>query len=392
MRIVHLITRLILGGAQENTVLSCEDLIRIHGDQVLLLAGPPLGPEGSLVERVLDHGVPLHILPSLVRAIRPLADWQSYREIKRAIRTFRPDVVHTHSGKAGLLGRAAAHALGVPAIVHTVHGAPFHPYQGRGQRALFRACERYAAKRCDALVSVADAMTDLLVDAGVASREKFTTIYSGMDVESFLDAARHRAETRRALGYGDQHVVVGKVARLFHLKGHAYLIRAAEQAVAQQPNLRFLVVGDGILREQIRDQVRRASLESYFHFTGLVPTEQIPALIGAMDIVAHVSLREGLARVLPQALVAGKPVISFDVDGAREVVITNETGILLPAQNVDELAAGLCRLAADASLRERLGSRGRELFTDRFRHERMTRDLRTLYERILSDKGRAGPH
>jgi glycosyltransferase involved in cell wall biosynthesis len=384
MRIVHLITRLILGGAQENTLLTCEDLLRIYGDDVLLLSGPPLGPEGSLLARAERNGVPLRILPSLGRAIHPLRDWQSYYQIKRAIKEFRPDVVHTHSGKAGLLGRAAAFALGVPAIVHTVHGAPFHPYQGRGAQAVFRACERYAARRCDALVSVADAMTDLLVAARVAPREKFTTIYSGMEVEPLLHADEHRAAMRRQLGYSEGHVVVGKIARLFHLKGHEYLVRAAEQVVREHPEVRFLLVGDGLLSEQVRSQVRRAGLEPYFQFTGLVEPRQIPALIGALDIVVHTSLREGLARVLPQALIAGKPVVSYDVDGAREVVITNETGFLLPPKSVDALAASIGRLAADPQLRDRLGARGRERFADRFRHEHMAAQLRSLYERILS--------
>jgi glycosyltransferase involved in cell wall biosynthesis len=389
MRIAHLITRLILGGAQENTLLCCEDLLRIHRDDVLLVTGPPLGPEGSLLERAQRNGVPVEVLPALRREIHPLRDWQSYTQIKRAIRAFKPDVVHTHSGKAGLLGRSAAHALGVPAIVHTVHGAPFHPYQGRGARAVFRACEHYAAKRCDALVSVADAMTDLMVAAGVAPRDKFTTIFSGMEVEPFLAAHEHRAETRAELGYNDEHVVVGKVARLFHLKGHEYLVRAAEQAVAAQPNLRFLLVGDGILGDTIRKQVRRAGLTEYFQFTGLVPPERIPALIGAMDIVVHTSLREGLARVLPQALIAGKPVVSYDIDGAREVVITDETGILLPPESVDSLSEAMVRLAADRALREALGRTGRERFTEPFRHERMSRQLRALYEHILTAKARS---
>lgn len=386
MRIAHVITRLILGGAQENTLLSCEDLLRLHGDDVLLITGPPLGPEGSLLERAHKNGVPVEMLPALRREIHPLRDWQSYFEIKRAIKRFQPEVVHTHSGKAGLLGRTAAHALGVPAIVHTVHGAPFHPYQGRGARAVFRACERFAAKRCDALVSVADAMTDLMVEAGVAPREKFTTIYSGMEVEPFLAADDHRAATRAALGYRDEHVVVGKVARLFHLKGHEYLVRAAQQAVKSQPNLQFLLVGDGILGDAIRQQVRDAGLSGHFQFTGLVPPERIPALLGATDVVVHTSLREGLARVLPQALIAGKPVISYDVDGAREVVITDETGILLPPKSVDELSKALVGLAADPALRARLGSEGRQRFTEQFRHEHMSRQLRDLYERVLAAK------
>lgn len=384
MRIAHLITRLILGGAQENTLLTCEDLDRIHGDDVLLITGPPLGPEGSLMERAQRNGVRVQVLPALRRNIHPLRDARSYLQIKRAIRDFRPDVVHTHSGKAGLLGRAAAHALGVPAIVHTVHGAPFHPYQGSGAQALFRACERFAARRCHALVSVADAMTDLMVSAGVAPRDKFTTVFSGMEVGPFLRADEHRAQVRRQLGYRDEHVVVGKVARLFHLKGHEYLVRAATAAVAAQPNLQFLLVGDGVLSAQIHQQVKAAGLEAHFQFTGLVPPERIPDLIGAMDIVVHTSLREGLARVLPQALIAGKPVVSYDIDGAREVVIPGETGFLLPPECIDELSRSLVELAADPALRARLGSRGRACFTEQFRHEQMTRQLRALYERLLA--------
>src|SRR5690554_1969748 len=124
MRIAHLITRMILGGAQENTLLTCEDLIRDFGDEVLLITGPPLGPEGSLLERARANQVPVIVIPQLRREIHPLRDLASYRQIKRELRVFQPDVVHTHSGKAGLLGRMAATALNVPAIVHTVHGAP----------------------------------------------------------------------------------------------------------------------------------------------------------------------------------------------------------------------------------------------------------------------------
>jgi glycosyltransferase involved in cell wall biosynthesis len=384
MRIAHIITRMILGGAQENTLLSCEDLRRIYGDDVLLITGPPLGPEGSLLDRARAGGLPLVIIPELRRAIHPWRDLISYYRIKQAIRDFQPEVVHTHSGKAGLLGRAAASALGVPAIVHGVHGAPFHPYQGRGAQMFFRACERWAASRCHAMVSVADAMTELMVNAGVAPQEKFTTIYSGMEVEPFLEASKHRDGVRRELGYEPEHVVVGKIARLFHLKGHEYLIRAARQVVAVQPNVRFLLVGDGLLAPSIQRQIADAGLTPYFHLTGLVPPQDIPRLISAMDIVVHTSLREGLARVLPQGLISGKPVVSYDVDGAREVVVTNQTGFLLPPQCVDELAQAIVQLANDPDLRARLGAEGQHRFTEVFRHQTMTRQLRSLYERLLA--------
>jgi glycosyltransferase involved in cell wall biosynthesis len=206
-----------------------------------------------------------------------------------------------------------------------------------------------------------------------------------MEVEPFLHADEQRAQTRRDLGYRDEHVVVGKIARLFHLKGHEYVVRAARAVVDAEPSVRFLLVGDGVLADEIRGQVRRLGLESNFQFTGLVPPERIPALIGAMDLVVHASLREGLARVLPQALIAGRPVISYDVDGAREVVIDGVTGRLLPPRAVDELAAAMLQLARDPGLRRRLGAEGRTRFTEQFRHELMTRQLRSLYERVLAE-------
>lgn len=387
MRVAHVITRLILGGAQENTLLTCEGLLR-RGDAVLLVTGPPLGPEGSLLERARAGGVPLEIVPPLRRAIHPWRDPAAYRRIRRVLQDFKPDVVHTHSGKAGLLGRAAASSLGVPAIVHGVHGAPFHPYQRRAARAFFRCCERWGARRCHAFVSVADAMTDLMVAAGVAERNKFTTIYSGMEVEPFLEAARLRERARRALGYQDDQIVVGKIARLFRLKGHGDVIAAARLMADAHPRVRFLFVGDGVLRRPLEQEIAAAGLAERFQFTGLVSPDRIPELISAMDIVVHASLREGLARVLPQALIAGKPVVSYDVDGAREVVLPDATGCLLPPRDVAALAAAIGRLAGDPPLRERLGAEGRRRFTDAFRQERMVERTRALYVRLL--EGGAG--
>src|SRR5687768_420062 len=147
MRIAHVITRMIVGGAQENTLLNCQDLIRDYGDEVLLITGPALGPEGDLLKQGRGGGVPLAMVDSLRRAIGPLRDWRAYREIKRILSVFKPDVVHTHSAKAGILGRVAAWSLGVPAIVHTVHGAPFGPYDPWLLRKFYQACERYAARR-----------------------------------------------------------------------------------------------------------------------------------------------------------------------------------------------------------------------------------------------------
>ena len=233
-------------------------------------------------------------------------------------------------------------------------------------------------------------MTDLMVAAGVAPRQKFTTVYSGMEVEPFIRSAEHRERVRQELGYRPEHIVIGKIARLFKLKGHDDVIRAARHVVNQAPNVRFLFIGDGILRGQLQQQIADAGLTDYFQFTGLMPPERIPELLAATDIVVHASLREGLARVLPQALIAGKPVVSYDVDGAREVVISGETGFLIPPRNIDELADKLTLLAADPTLRDRLGGEGRRRFTDQFRHEHMTAQLRQLYQDILCKAAASG--
>ncbi|NIL99228.1 MAG: glycosyltransferase [Planctomycetales bacterium] len=387
MRIAHVITRLILGGAQENTLLCCRDLQHEYGDQVLLITGPARGPEGSLIQEAAQAGIPLHLIDNLRRAIHPWRDGKAYGEIRRTLREFRPDVVHTHSAKGGILGRYAAWSLGVPAIVHTVHGAPFHRYQPAVVRALFRRCESAAARHCHHLISVADAMTDLMVDARVAPREKFTTVYSGMDVEPFLNAWQSRQAVRTELGYAADDIVVGKVARLFHLKGHTDVIQAARKVIPRQPHLQFLLVGDGKLKSAVQRQIHRAGLENHFQITGLVPPARVAELMGAMDMVVHASLREGLARALPQALIAGRPIISYDIDGAREVAIDDVTGYLVPPRDTAALADRICRLADDPLTRQRMGEAGRRRFTDPFRHEHMTARLREIYTQLLQNRG-----
>ena len=381
MRIAHIITRLIVGGAQENTLLNCEDLIRRYGDDVLLIVGPTTGPEGTLMDRAA--AIPHRILPNLVRQIDPCRDFLTLGEIKQTLREFHPDVVHTHSAKAGILGRAAAWDIGVPAVVHSVHGAPFHPYQNFLVREFYKRCERWAARRCHAFISVADAMTDLMVDANIAPREMFTTVYSGMEVEPFLESEQHRNAVRQEFGFAENDFVVGKIARLFHLKGHEFVVAAAPKIVSAVPNVRFLFVGDGILADKHKAEIARLGLKKYFVFAGLVPPTRIPAVMAAMDAVVHTSLREGLARVLPQALLSGKPVVSYDIDGAREVVKNGETGFLLPSKSVAELADAVIALAANPDLRNALGQTGRNRLVEQFDYRFMTDRIRDIYERVL---------
>lgn len=384
MRIVHIITRMIVGGAQENTRFNCLDLVRDYGDDVTLITGPSLGAEGSLLDKYQDPDLKTILVPELIRSIRPWTDLRAVRILQKHLTQLRPDVVHTHSAKAGILGRSVAWKLKIPCVVHTVHGAPFHPYQAWPVRKFYQICERWAARRCHRLISVADAMTDLLVEAKIAERSKFVTIYSGMDIEPFLNADQNRLQLRKDLGIRPEDIVVGKIARLFHLKGHQYLLACAQRVVQADPRIRFLLVGDGILRESLEKEIASMGLKNHFIFTGLVPPHEIPDLIGAMDMLMHVSLREGLARALPQALLAGKPVISYDIDGAKEVVIEDQTGILLPPKSIQPLGDAILKLANDADLRTRLGLQGRLLCQERFGHQPMTKQIRRLYQQILS--------
>ena len=384
MRIVHIITRMIVGGAQENTRFNCLDLVRDYGDDVTLITGPSLGAEGSLLDKYQDPDLKTILVPELIRSIRPWTDFRAAGILQKHLTQLRPDVVHTHSAKAGILGRSVAWKLKIPCVVHTVHGAPFHPYQAWPVRKFYQICERWAARRCHRLISVADAMTDLLVEAKIAERSKFVTIYSGMDIEPFLNADQNRLQLRKDLGIQPEDIVVGKIARLFHLKGHQYLLACAQRVVQADPRIRFLLVGDGILRESLEKEIASMGLQNHFIFTGLVPPHEIPDLIGAMDMLMHVSLREGLARALPQAMLAGKPVISYDIDGAKEVVIEGQTGILLPPKSIQPLGDAILKLANDADLRTRLGLQGRLLCQERFGHQSMTKQIRRLYEQILS--------
>jgi glycosyltransferase involved in cell wall biosynthesis len=302
----------------------------------------------------------------------------------------RPTVVHTHSSKAGVLGRVAARLARVPVVVHTIEGLPFHRYAAGWQNALYIAAERVAARACDRIAVVAQAMADQAVAAGVADPEQFTPIYSGMDVDAYLQADPLRGSVRRRWGIGPDEIVIGKIARLFDLKGHEFVLRAAPRVIGRCPRARFLFVGGGALREDLGRMARRLGVADHVTFTGLVPPQDIPGLVSAMDIVVHASLREGLARVLVQGLLCAKPVVTYDLDGAPEVIVNQETGRLVPAESVDELADAVLEIALHPRRGRAMGREGRRRFAERFRIETMVSDTERLYRELMAQKGVGG--
>jgi len=379
MKVCHVITRLILGGAQENTILTCEGLHQ-RGHDVTLVTGPTTGPEGELVTRARAGGYRIIEVPSLVRQIAPRRDRQAYGRLVELLDELAPDVMHSHSSKAGILARKAAATVGGMKIVHTVHGLAYHTYQSWWRNRLYIALEKRAAARSDAIISVADAMTAQAVLAGVGDIEQYTTIRSGMEVEPYLHRPPSAKEYRRAMGLSPHDVLVTQVSRLAELKGHEHILDAAGKI--DDDRIHFCFVGDGHWRRRIEAEIAMRGLTGRFHLTGLVPREEIPAIMHATDILVHCSFREGLARALPQAMLAGKPVVSFDVDGAREVV-DSETGILLQPGDTAGLTMSIETLAGCRELCAKLGANGRARCIEQFDHTRMVDRIEVLYERLV---------
>ncbi len=378
MRIVHIITRLIVGGAQENTVLSCLGQHQ-RGHEVTLITGPPVGPEGSLLERAQSQGYRVEVYDEMRRSILPRKDWKTYKRLIARLRELKPDVVHTHSSKAGIIGRWAADKAQMPFILHTIHGLAFTASTSKLVNAFYEMLERKTAPLTHKIVCVADAMREQSLAAHIGTPEQYVTIYSGMDTAPFLDPPVPRDVVRRELGLGTDHVVVGTIARLFELKGHDDLLGIAPALCAKFPNLRFLWVGDGILRPRFEQRIAEMNLKDRFVLTGLVPPARVPELVNAMDLLVHPSRREGLARTLPQAQLVGAPVIAYDVDGNREGLLDGISGFALPPFDQNKLAESIAQLASDASLRQKMGAAGREFALKRFDVNVMIDQLERLY-------------
>ncbi len=388
MRVTHVITRLIVGGAQENTIASVLGLREKPGLEVDLIAGTTEGAEGSL-QPLVDAAGCLTVVPELIRAVRPWTDWVAYRKLVTLFRSQRPDLVHTHSGKAGILGRLAARTAGVPLIVHSIHGPSFGPFQGPLANFAFTAAERRAGRVTDHFIVVADAMSRQYRQAGIGSPGQYSRIFSGFDLDPFLNCRADPAVGRR-LGLRPGDFVIGKIARLFELKGHDDLFAIAPELVRRVPQARFLLVGDGPWRARLEAMARNIGCADRFIFAGLVAPEAVPGLVAHMDCLVHLSRREGLPRALPQALAAGKPVVAYDCDGAGEVCRDDETGFLVRPDDHATLAERLQLLADHPSLRSRLGANGQSWVRDRFTIRRLVDEQEALYRR-LAGKLRKSP-
>jgi glycosyltransferase involved in cell wall biosynthesis len=379
MKICHIITRLIVGGAQENTILSCEGQ-HDRGHDVTLITGPPIGPEGSLLERAQKYGYKVEVIDSMRRAIHPFWDYRAYKQLIDMLKRSRPDVVHTHSSKAGIIGRWAAHKANVPFIVHTIHGLAFTASTVGPMNSMYEFAERKTAPITHRIICVADAMREQSLAKHIGKADQYVTVYSGMDTAPFLNPEVSRADVRKQYGIADDEIVLGTIARLFHLKGHDDILDHLADLSAKFPKLRFLWIGGGVLKYKLQFRIGMMALLSRVIFTDLVPPARIPELANAMDVMVHPSHREGLARALPQGSLAGIPVIAYDIDGNREGVIDQKTGLVIPAFDKKKLGEAMIKLITDEPLRKQMGQAGREFALSRFDKNVMVDGLEQVYQ------------
>ncbi|NOZ56097.1 MAG: glycosyltransferase family 4 protein [Calditrichaeota bacterium] len=383
VRVLHIITRLITGGADENTLLTVEGLDQARFD-VTLAAGVP--SEEEMISRV--RSAEFVLVPNLQRELRPIKDLRAFIELARILKRGKYDLVHTHEAKAGILGRLAAKWVGTPIVVHTLHGITFHRHLTPPVRLLYLYLEKLAAKFTDAFLCVGEDLRRTYVTNRVGRPEQYRVVRSGFDVSRFERAAREREkfrrELRKRLNLPKNVTIVGTVARLEFRKGVQFLIDAASKLCPRWPHLHFAVAGMGDYRPSLEKLVAEHGLQDRFHFVGFV--DRIEEYLAGLDLFALSSLWEGLPRALVQAGIVGLPVVTFDVEGAWEVVRDGETGYIVPSRDVDALAERLERLLRNPALAEKMGRKAQRGLAREWEIGKMIRDVEEVYAELLDGR------
>lgn len=383
LKIAHVITRLIIGGAQENTLSTVIQLMKNKNYSVTLITGPGIGPEGSMENIAKENNINMILVPKMRRDIHPANDLSAFFCLYRIFKKENFDIIHTHSSKAGIIGRIAAKLAGCSVIIHTIHGLPFHPYEKRWKNILYIFAEKICAKISNCIITVSDTMRDKALEAKIGNKHLYKTIYSGMRIEEFINCGKYRNSVRNQLNIKDDEIVVGKIARLFHLKGHDFIVDCAPEIIKRVPQVKFMFVGDGILKTGLLAKIRSYGIENNFIFTGLVPPEKIPLFISCMDILVHTSLREGLARALPQALASGIPVVATDVDSAHEVVKHEVNGYLIQPGDKRKFIDYVINLLENKKLRINMGNEGKKIVIPFFDEKYMVAQIEQIYQDLI---------
>lgn len=350
--------------------------------QVEVLAGPQTGSEGSLIEEVRARSIPLTILPDLLRQVSPLHDLKALWQLRRFIQEGQYIIVHTHSSKAGIIGRMAARLAHTPVIIHTVHGWSFHDFMHPWVRRIYIVLERWMATFSDALIVVSERDIHKGLKARIGKPEQYHLIRSAIPLDEFDPSRFDRQSIRSELRIPPEAIVIGNVGRFSAQKNPLDWVKIAGKIASACPNAFFLLVGDGPLRGEVENAIKKAGIQDRILLTGL--RRDIPEMLAAMDIFLMTSLWEGLPRVLPQAMAMGLPVVANGVDGIAEGIQDDLTGYLVKPGDIDQAAQVCIDLAHDSLARVEFGRRGIKYAGENFDLRRMIAQIEEIYDALLS--------
>lgn len=388
-RVVHVITRMIRGGAQENTLATVRGLAR-KGWSVSLVTGPSWGPEGEILSEALEEGLEIVLIPELQREIRPLTDLIAFLKLTVRLRRYACTILHTHMSKAGLLGRLAGRLLGIPVVIHTPHGHVFHSYFPVLKEKLFIFLERWAAKQTDFLIALTKRCRDEHLDRRVGTLPQWVVVPSGVNEKNFAERSRQRSEILASLGIPPDRKVIGFFGRLAPVKGCGYLIEALPAILDSVPESCCLIVGDGEERRKLEKEVQKPNLEGRVHFAG--HQEDISALLSVVDVLVVPSLNEGMGRVIVEGGFLAKAVVGTRVGGIPDLIEDGETGLLVEPRNAGQIAQAAVRLLKDTEWACRLGAALQAKALGGFTEDQMVEKIRTLYQSALKEKGISVPN
>ena len=353
--IVHILTKLELGGAQQ-TALALAAHQAAAGHRVAFVAGI----EGALVPALRQmRGVEAVLLPELIHPISLWSDRVCVLRLAADLRARRPDIVHTHSSKAGILGREAARRAGVRGVVHTAYGWSFHQFQNPVAGALFRFLERRAARTTSRLVAVSDAVRNQGIEAAVGRPDQYTTILNAVDLGRFLSIrpARGTVPIREKLGLPDGAPIVAMIGNFKKQKAPEDFVAVAARVAGRAQGAHFVFVGDGVRRSEIEERAASSGFADRIHFVGW--RGDVDEILAETSVVLQTSLWEGLPMSVLQAMAAARPVVATEVDGTKEAVSDGTTGFLCPPRDIAKLSDRVLSLLEDVGLARQMGEAGR---------------------------------
>jgi glycosyltransferase involved in cell wall biosynthesis len=393
MKILYIITRIDHGGSAEHVARAAQDLLARGTYDIHLISGKAPMTDSMIVQDIQRLGIRYLVIPELVRLIHPWKDAIAFLKLFRHMRCQKFDIVHTHTSKAGMLGRWAAWAAGVPVIIHTPHGHVFYGYYGRWISAFFVAIERLAGLITTRLIMLTAGEQADTVSRHIIARHKCVIIPCGVEIKEFREKKIDLHAVRRQAGFSDTDHIVGTVTRLEKVKGNRYLINAWQEVSQSYPRAKLLIVGNGSERSFLESLAENLGIRSSIVFAGF--RNDIAELISILDFFVLPSINEGMGKVLIQAAVLGKPSVGSDICGIPDVIKHEETGLLVPPADSRSLAQAIMRLLGDPEMRARYGAQARQWVTGsvdghpRFSNEAMAAKLDALYKNLLSAFPRA---